>query len=226
MNASTIKNVWNDSTDEEDDFMTSVITNTDTEDSDDVGTNTKKSPKFSKKQLTEEHKAKMFEGRRRYWEQKRAAAAAAEEEVVAPRAKRRKVEFAEPISETKLIRSEVDDIERTHIDEINAYKSTISKQEIYISNYNNLLAQRDSIIKMKDEQIERYRHTIVHLQAIVKEQYQAIGYNKLAYNQDKDMIARQQQIIAGQHSLILTLSTRGQVAALESGLAAESASSR
>ena len=205
-----IKSVWDDS----DDYDANITISVDDDNGLDMAS--KKGGKSSKKQLTEEHKAKMFEGRRRYWEQKRAAVAA-EEEVVAPRAKRRKVEFAEPVSETKLIRSD--------IDEINAYKATISKQEVYISNYNNLLAQRDAVIKTKDEQIERYRHTVIHLQKVVKEQYNAIGYNLFAHNQDKDLIARQQQMIAGQHSLILTLSTRGQVAALESGLAAEAASS-
>lgn len=258
MFSAMINNIWSDDPKDNPEDENQVIEDIEVQtEADEAIRYAVKKANNGKKTLSEEHKRKMEEGRRRYWESKRAAEAAAEivneerkrkmqegrqrylenrravnssesseEEVQAPPAKRRKVEFANPIEETQIIPTTVDTLEKDYNKEINSLQSTISIQQAYITQYKQLLAQRDDAIRSYVDLINRYRDTIVHLQNVTKEQYQAIIYNSQVIVQNKDVITRQQQIIADQHSMILNLTTKGGVAALDSGMAMDIASER
>jgi hypothetical protein len=252
MFSTTIRNIWSDDSDDTviiDDIELQNEVDEAIRYAVKKDNNSKKS-----KTLSEEHKRKMREGRQRYLESKRAASAAAEtrkrkmqeerqrylenkkeessvSEEESPPAKRRKIEFAErsvspkaalesePISQIKIISSDT-----KHIEELNSLQSTISAQQVYITQYSQLLAQRDEAIRSQVDLITRYKNTIVHLHKVTKEQYQAIMYNSLIIGKNKDLLTRQQQLIADLHSMILNLTTNGDVAALESGMVMDIAS--
>lgn len=242
MFSATIRNIWSDDSDD-----TVIIDDIELQNEVDEAiryavkkdNNSKKS-----KTLSEEHKRKMREGRQRYLESKRKMqegrqrylenkkeeSSVSEEE--SPPAKRRKIEFAsppaalesEPISQINIISSDTATINAKHIEELNSLQSTISAQQVYITQYSQLLAQRDEAIRSQVDLITRYKNTIVHLHKVTKEQYQAIMYNSLIIGKNKDLLTRQQQLIADLHSMILNLTTNGDVAALESGMVMDIAS--
>jgi hypothetical protein len=246
MFSATIRNIWSDDSDD-----TVIIDDIELQNEVDEAiryavkkdNNSKKSKTLSeehKRKMQEgrqrylENKRKMQEGRQRYLENKKEESSVSEEE--SPPAKRRKIEFAErsvspkaalesePISQINIISSDTATINAKHIEELNSLQSTISAQQVYITQYSQLLAQRDEAIRSQVDLITRYKNTIVHLHKVTKEQYQAIMYNSLIIGKNKDLLTRQQQLIADLHSMILNLTTNGDVAALESGMVMDIAS--